>query len=66
MNFQNSNEPMLCSVREATKLLGVGRSKAYDLLEKRELESIKIGTRRLIKMDSIKAFIERATGGVAC
>ena len=58
-------EKYLCSIDEAAKALGVGRTKTYEMLHDRELESIQIGTRRLVKLDSIRAFIERATGGVA-
>ncbi len=60
----NLGQPLLCSIREATRLLGIGRTKAYELLACGELNSIQIGTRRLVKIDSIKAYIERATGGV--
>ena len=60
-----SNEPLLCPVSEASRLLGVGRTKIYELLARRELDSIQIGTRRLVKLASIKAFIERSTGGAA-
>ena len=60
-----SKEPLLCPVREAARLLGVGKTKTYELLAKRELESIQIGTRRLVKFDSIKAFIARSAGGAA-
>lgn len=58
------DQPLLCSIREATRLLGIGRTKAYELLACGELNSIQIGTRRLVKMESIMAYIERATGGV--
>ncbi len=63
--MRNPEERYLCSVAETSRLLGVGRTKLYDMLAKRELASIQIGTRRLVKMDSIKALIERATGGAA-
>ena len=58
-------EQYLCSISEAAKALGVGRTKTYEMLKDRDLESIQIGTRRLVKLDSIKAFIERSTGGAA-
>lgn len=57
-------EPLLCPIPEAARLLGIGRSLIYERLNSGDLESVKIGARRLVKMDSIKAFIERATGGV--
>lgn len=56
-------EPYLCSVSDAAKALGVGRTKLYDMLAKGELLSMQIGTRRLVKIASIKALIARATGG---
>ena len=64
-NALRSNEPLLCPINEAARLLGVGRTKTYELLATRELESIQIGTRRLVKFDSIKAFIARSAGGAA-
>jgi len=56
-------EKYLCSISDAAKALGLGRTKTYCLLASGDLESIQIGTRRLVKIDSIKAFIERATVG---
>lgn len=52
------NDQYLCSVNEAAKLLGVGRTKIYDMLAKGQILSMRIGSRRLVKMDSIKALIE--------
>lgn len=54
----------LCSISEAAKALGIGRTNLYGMLSKGELESVRIGARRLVKVDSIEALIERATGGV--
>ena len=59
------SERFLCSISEATRLLGVGRTKLYDMLAKRQLTSIQIGTRRLVTMESIKALLDRAMRGAA-
>ena len=59
------NEPYLCSVSDAAKMLGVGRTKLYDMIAKGEIMSMQIGTRRLVKVASIQALIERLTGGAA-
>ena len=53
----------LCSVCDAAKMLGVGRTKIYDMLAKGQLLSMRIGSRRLVKVESIKALIE--PGGAA-
>jgi len=59
------NEPYLCSVSDAARMLGVGRTKLYDMIAKGEILSMQIGTRRLVKVASIQALIERLTGGAA-
>lgn len=48
-------DAVLCSVPEAAKALGVGRSKAYELLAVGALESTRIGRRRLVRVASVKA-----------
>lgn len=50
-------EAMLCGVPEAAKALGLGRSKVYDLIAEGKLEAVKIGTRRLVRVASIKALV---------
>jgi excisionase family DNA binding protein len=54
-----SGEPLLCPVEEAAQLLGVGRSQAFELISRGELESVKIGRRRLVPRDAIDAYIRR-------
>lgn len=55
----------LCSVSETLGVLGLGRTKFYELLKQGEFASVKIGKRRLIRVDSIEAFIDRTTEGDA-
>lgn len=49
-------------VKEAGRLLGIKRSKIYDLMSKKELAYILPPTmkKRLIPLSSIKAFLARA------
>lgn len=56
---------MLCSIAEASTTLGIGRTKLYQLLANGQLASLHIGTRRLVKVDSIKALLEGSNGGAA-
>ncbi len=46
-------EPRLLRVEEAARLLGVGRSLAYDLIRTGRLRSVKIGSRRLVPRAAI-------------
>jgi len=54
-----ATQALLVSAREAAGLLGVHRATIYDLLSREELQSVKIGRRRLIPRDSLTDFIAR-------
>lgn len=41
-------------------MLGIGRSKLYELISEGEIETIKLGTATLIIVESIHVLIERA------
>lgn len=49
----------LAPIPAATGYLGVGRSTVYELIAAGELETVKIGARRLIVAASMDAYIER-------
>ena len=53
---------MLVSVNTAGHLLSLGRSSIYNLMASTDLETVKIGNRRLIKVASIEALIDRNSG----
>jgi excisionase family DNA binding protein len=56
----NVNDPLLVTIREAGRLLGgIGQTKVYDLLRKRELPIVKIGRSTRIDLAAIYAFIDR-------
>lgn len=48
-------DPELVSVKGTAQLLGVSRATVYNLLSSGELESVKIGSRRLIPRSAITA-----------
>jgi hypothetical protein len=47
------------TIKRFTELSGIGRSKTYEMLDAGLLESIHVGTRRLIVLDSYRRLIER-------
>lgn len=51
-------EPIAVSPSEAARLAGLGRTTIYAALSSGELESIKIGTRRLIAVDALRAWLQ--------
>ena len=48
-------DALLCSITEAARVLGLGRSKVYELISDKQLETIAIGRRRLVRVDSLRA-----------
>lgn len=48
-------EPMLFSIMDAAKALGLGRSKTYELIADGRLETVTIGRRRLVRVESVRA-----------
>ena len=49
----------LVSVEATSQVLGVGRTQVFALLRAREINSVKIGTRRLIPVAAIDEYVAR-------
>jgi excisionase family DNA binding protein len=58
-------EPLLVSVREAAKRLGLGRDAAYQLVREGRLHSVALGRKRLVPVSELAAFVARESGEVA-
>lgn len=52
---------LLVSVSEAADMLGIGRTNLYHRINSKEIEAVKIGGRRLVKLASIEEFVDRAS-----
>ena len=61
----NTPKPRLVGVADAAILLGIGKTKVYELIAEGLLQTVTIGSRRLITMASIDALIEGATSNAA-
>lgn len=53
MSEQNI-EPMTVTIPTAVRISGLGRTKLYELIAEKQVESITVGTRRLIVLASLK------------
>lgn len=51
--------PITVRIPIAVKMTGIGRSKLYELIGAGEIETIKVGSSRLVIVKSLRAFIER-------
>jgi excisionase family DNA binding protein len=50
-----NNDALLLPIADAARALGVGRSKTYQLIDNGTLATVRIGRRRLVRMDSLRA-----------
>lgn len=50
-------EPILCSQAEAGKMLAIGKTKLGELISSGQIETVRIGTRRLVKISSLKLLV---------
>lgn len=53
------SERPTCSIAEACKAVGFGRTKLYELMEDGAVETTKIGRRRLVRVPSLLRFLAR-------
>lgn len=53
-------QPITCSVDDAAKAIGIGRVTLYKYINNGTVESVRVGGRRLIKIDSVKRLVEAA------
>jgi excisionase family DNA binding protein len=51
-------EPLTLSIKDTSQLLGLGRTTIYRLIADRQLETVKVGNRTLIKTASIRSLVE--------
>jgi excisionase family DNA binding protein len=51
-------EKLTCTVKEACGALSLGRSKLYELIKAGEIDTVKIGTRTLVKVASLLRLVE--------
>ena len=58
MSETPSLRPMTLRIADACRLTGIGRSKLYELIKAGDIEIIKVGSRTLVPIDALEAFIE--------
>lgn len=56
-NHDQTRSPLAVRIREACRLIGLGRSTVYELIAAGELEMIKVGAATLIPMDSLERLV---------
>lgn len=51
-----------CSIKEASRLSGVGRSALYGFISSGDLKAVKCGRRTLIRIVDLRKFIDKLPG----
>lgn len=54
------DQPLCLRLYDALELLGIGKTKMYQLIAAGEIEAIKVGRSTLILRKSLEAYVERA------
>jgi excisionase family DNA binding protein len=57
-------EPITITISETTKVIGVGRTKVYELIAQRRLIAIRLDGRTLVRMDSVRQLIHDLSSNV--
>ena len=61
-NHDSRPEPLLYPVSEAARMLGIGRTNLYKLMDEGQITSVRIGHRRLVPRSAIDEFIAGLLG----
>ena len=59
MSGQQSVEPICVRVNDAARMIGVGRTKLYELIANGELETVKLGEATRVTTASLHKLVER-------
>lgn len=59
MSRDQAMNPLSVGVEDGARLIGVARSMFYEMLARGEIESFKLGRRRLILVKNLEMFINR-------
>jgi hypothetical protein len=62
---RTNDKPILLPVAPARRAIGLGNTKFWGLLASGEIESVKIGRKRLVVWSSLKNYVERLRGEAA-
>lgn len=62
MSAQQSVEPICVRVNDAARMIGVGRTKLYELISCGELETVKIGKATRVTTSSLHDLVRRRRG----
>ena len=61
MTTRSPHPPIVYSIREAMSVSSLGRTFLYSKISSNEIETVKVGNRRLVNAASLQRFLEQGT-----
>ena len=55
--------PLMLSVREIAKVLGISKTSAYELVRRKGFPGLKIGSRLVVPKEKFREWVAKNTGG---
>ena len=59
MSGHDTAEPICVRINEAARMIGIGRTKLYELISTGELETVKIGKATRVTTASLRELVKR-------
>lgn len=56
-------EKLVYTVRETAKILNIGLSKAYDLIQQKQIPVVKVGRKFLVPKQALESWLMSSVGG---
>lgn len=57
LTCEGAMEKITCTVKEALAASGLGKTKMFELITQGRLQTVKVGTRRLVQVDSLRELL---------
>ena len=54
--------PLLLTINQVAQLLGIGRTSTYELVMSGQIQSVKLGRRRLVPRSSVEGYVKGISG----
>jgi predicted transcriptional regulator len=56
----NDMKPLMVGVADASRMVGLSRSRLYEMMATKEIETRKVGRRRLVLVRSLERLVDEA------
>ena len=61
----NQIDPLFVPINDGAKIIGLGRSKFYELISQKKIPLVKLGRKSLVSVAALRTFAESLTNSTA-